>query len=581
MSKPLIQRRLDPLGAGSDLHERALFARILASRGVCSADELDLGFGGLLPPSGLLGARDAAALIASAMSRNQRILVVGDFDADGATSVTLFVSCMRAFGYEVQYLVPNRFDYGYGLTPEIVEVATQYAPDLIVTVDNGIASHAGIDLAKAKGWQVLVTDHHLPAETLPNADVIVNPNQPDCAFQSKALAGVGVIFYVLLALRAFLRDQGWFEAKSIAEPNLAEFLDLVALGSVADVVPLDRNNRILVEQGLRRMRSGIMRPGIQALLEVANKSWRTLVAQDLGFALGPRINAAGRLDDISVGIRCLLSRDLFEARELANRLDEFNRERRLIEQTMKADAQVLLAQLPAFEAGKLPAAITLYDASWHQGVVGILASRIKEQYHRPVIVFANDGEQYLKGSARSIEGVHIRDVLDSIATMNPGLISKFGGHAMAAGLTIPASALEAFGQALDNFLEDNTPPELFYPVKLSDGALSESEFSLSVAQELKVLQPWGQQFPEPLFDNEFRIVELRILSGQHAKMRLELASSNAMLDAIAFNVDVDFYQANLGQRLRFLYRLDVNEFRGLESLQLIIEYAERPLEHSL
>ena len=579
MSSSLIQRRSD--AASAELHDNALFARILSSRGVCSADELDLSAGGLLPPADLLGANQAAELLAKAMSSQQRILVVGDFDADGATSVTLFVSCMRAFGYEVQYLVPNRFDYGYGLTPEIVEVATQYQPDVIVTVDNGIASHAGVDLAKSKGWQVLVTDHHLPAETLPNADVIVNPNQPACTFQSKALAGVGVIFYVMLALRACLRDQGWFQAKGIAQPNLAEFLDLVALGSVADVVPLDRNNRILVEQGLRRMRSGIMRPGIQALLEVAKKSWRNLVAQDLGFALGPRINAAGRLDDISVGIRCLLSHDLFEARELANRLDEFNRERRLIEQTMKADAEVLLAQLPAFESGKVPAVITLYNASWHQGVVGILASRIKEQFHRPVLVFAKDGDEYLKGSARSIEGVHIRDALDSVATMNPGLISKFGGHAMAAGLTIPASALNAFSHALEAFLVQHTPPELFHPVKLSDGALRQSDFSLSVAQELRVLQPWGQQFPEPLFDNEFRIADLRILAGQHAKMRLQLGASQALIDAIAFNVDIDFYQANLGQTLRFLYRLDVNEFRGLESLQLIIEYAERPPEHSL
>ncbi len=581
MSKPLIQRRANTTSEGTEVHNKALFARILSSRGVCSKDEIDLGFGGLLSPSGLLGAHEAAELLATAMSNQQRILVVGDFDADGATSVTLFVSCMKAFGYDVQYLVPNRFDYGYGLTPEIVEVATQYQPDVIVTVDNGIASHAGIDLAKSKGWQVLVTDHHLPADTLPNADVIVNPNQPACGFQSKALAGVGVIFYVMLALRACLRERGWFQQKGIVQPNLAEFLDLVALGTVADVVPLDRNNRILVEQGLRRMRSGIMRAGLQALLEVAQKPWRNLVAQDLGFALGPRINAAGRIDDISVGIRCLLSQDLFEARELANRLDEFNRERRLIEQGMKADAQVLLARLPAFESGNIPAAITLHDASWHQGVVGILASRIKEQYHRPVIVFANDGEDYLKGSARSIEGVHIRDALDSIATMNPGLIVKFGGHAMAAGLTIPATALDTFTQALEAFLAQHTPPELFYPVKLSDGELEVSDFSLSVAQELRVLQPWGQQFPEPLFDNEFRMADLRILSGQHAKMRLQLGLSETLLDAIAFNVDVDFYQAHLGRTLRFLYRLDVNEFRGLESLQLIIEYAERPLEHSL
>lgn len=581
MSDSLIQRRSDIGGETRELHGNALFARILSSRGVVSSDELDLGFGGLLPPSGLKGIHEAAELLASAMSSQNRILVVGDFDADGATSVTLFVSCMRAFGYEVQYLVPNRFDYGYGLTPEIVDVAAQYQPDVIVTVDNGIASHAGVDLAKSKGWQVLVTDHHLPADTLPNADVIVNPNQPGCAFQSKALAGVGVIFYVMLALRASLREQGWFQAKGIVQPNLAEFLDLVALGSVADVVPLDRNNRILVEQGLRRMRSGIMRPGIQALLEVAKKSWRNLVAQDLGFALGPRINAAGRLDDISVGIRCLLSNDSLEARELANRLDEFNRERRVIEQSMKADAQALLTELPAFEAGDIPAAITLYNASWHQGVVGILASRIKEQYNRPVIVFANDTDQYLKGSARSIEGVHIRDVLDSVATLNPGLICKFGGHAMAAGLTIPSSALKPFGQALEEFLAKHTAPELFHPVKLSDGALDECDFSLEVAQELRVLQPWGQQFPEPLFDNELRIIELRVLSGQHAKMRLQLASSEALLDAIAFNVDLDFYQANLGETLRFLYRLDVNEFRGLKSLQLIIEYAETPLAHSL
>ena len=442
----IIRRRdaaADALGDGS-LHP--LLARVYRGRGITSVDELALGLGHLLPPAQLLNADAAARLLADAIGAQHNILIVGDYDADGASSTALGLTALRAFGAEqVGYLVPNRFEYGYGLTPEIVELAlSRDKPDLIVTVDNGISSIEGVRAAREQGIATLITDHHLAGRELPAADVIVNPNQPGCRFPSKHLAGVGVIFYIMLALRAELRRRGWFDNRD--EPNLGRFTDLVALGTVADVVPLDQNNRILVATGLQRIRSGQARPGILALLEVASRNRASVVSADLGFAVGPRVNAAGRLDDISVGIECLMTQDLARARMLAAELHQKNQDRRLIEQDMQQQALKLLDGLQVDERN-VPVAMTLYQGGWHQGVIGILASRIKDRLHRPTIAFADGDDGEIKGSARSIAGIHIRDILDAVATRHPGMILKFGGHAMAAGLTIPRAAYDSFNRA--------------------------------------------------------------------------------------------------------------------------------------
>ncbi len=552
-----------------------LLRRLYAQRGVRSACELDLSLQRLAPASALSGIDQAVGLLRRALTQGERILVVGDFDADGATSTALALRALRAMGAaEVAYLVPNRFEYGYGLTPEIVAVAERLRPDLIVTVDNGVASIEGVAAAKAQGIKVLVTDHHLPGEQLPEADAMVNPNLRGDPFPSKSLAGVGVIFYVMAALRAELRAQGWFRTRGLAEPKLARFLDLVALGTVADVVALDHNNRILVEQGLRRIRSGGAIAGIGALLEIAGRDPAAAVASDLGFAVGPRLNAAGRLQDMSLGIECLLSDDPERARTLAAELDALNRERREIEDQMQAEALALVAELPRAAEGTMTACgLCLYDRRWHQGVIGILASRIKERYHRPVIAFADAGDSQLKGSARSIPGLHIRDVLDALATTHTGLISRFGGHAMAAGLSLPRANLEAFREAFDDAVREALAGEALERRLLSDGELSASELTLASAQAIRYGGPWGQGFPEPVFDGEFTVLDHRVVGGRHLKLTVRPRGAMARLDAIAFNFEAHGWEPG-STRVRLAYRLDVNAYRGLRKVQLVVSHLE-------
>src|SRR5690554_54458 len=545
-----------------------LLARLYAARGVRSAAELDKGLARLIPYQQLAGIEAAVALLVEALERRQRVLIVGDFDADGATASSVGVLGLRMLGVaHVDYLVPNRFEYGYGLTPEIVAVALQRRPDLLITVDNGISSVDGVAAAKAAGLKVLVTDHHLPGPELPAADAIVNPNQPGCPFPSKAMAGVGVIFYVLLALRARLREIGWFARQGMAEPNLAELLDLVALGSVADVVPLDANNRILVHQGLARIRAGRARPGLKALLEVARRDHRRLVSTDLGFIVGPRLNAAGRLDDISLGIECLLCEDADGALQRAQQLEQLNQDRKQIEQGMQREALVQLKDLPL---DNLPFGLCLFEPEWHQGVIGILASRMKERYHRPVIAFADAGAGQLKGSARSIPGLHIRDALDAVAARFPELISKFGGHAMAAGLTLQAVHYEAFAKAFDAEVRRQLTADDLTGRIYSDGCLAANEFDMQLAQQLRHAGPWGQRFPEPLFHGDFKIISQRLVGEKHLKLVLQSAQNAPALDAIAFNIDLDVWPNPTISHAQVAYTLDINEFRGNESLQLMV-----------
>lgn len=549
-----------------------LLTRLYAARGVASVQELDRSLKSLLPVELFKGMPEATALLVEALEQQQSILVVGDFDADGATASSVALLGLRALGAaQVDYLVPNRFEYGYGLTPEIVEVALQRHPDLLITVDNGISSVDGVAAARAAGLRVLVTDHHLPGEQLPAADAIVNPNQPGCGFPSKGIAGVGVIFYVLLALRAALRERGWFAGRS--EPNLGELLDLVALGTVADVVPLDANNRILVHQGLARIRAGRCRPGIRALLEVAGREPQRLVASDLGFIVGPRLNAAGRLDDMSLGIECLLSNDPGQALELARELDSMNRERQQIEREMQQQALQTLAGM-ALEQERMPFGLCLFDADWHQGVIGILASRLKERYHRPVIAFADAGNGQIKGSARSIPGLHIRDALDAVAAHNPGLISKFGGHAMAAGLSLQREQYPRFAEAFDQEVRRQLSADDLSGRLLTDGELAEHEFRLELANSLREAGPWGQHFPEPVFHGDFELIQQRIVGERHLKLVLQPPGSGRLLDAIAFNIDPKQWPNHRAARVRLAYVLDVNEFRGRQNLQLLVRHLE-------
>ncbi|WP_259756752.1 single-stranded-DNA-specific exonuclease RecJ [Pseudomonas sp. GCEP-101] len=547
-----------------------LLTRLYAARGVQSAAELDKGLARLIPYQQLKGVDAAVELLVDALEKGQRILYVGDFDADGATASSVGVLALRMLGAAwVDYLVPNRFEYGYGLTPEIVAVALEKRPDLLVTVDNGISSIDGVAAAKAAGLRVLVTDHHLPGPELPAADAIVNPNQPGCDFPSKAMAGVGVIFYVMLALRARLRERGWFAARGIAEPNLAELLDLVALGSVADVVPLDANNRILVHQGLARIRAGRARPGLRALLEVAGRDCRRITSTDLGFILGPRLNAAGRLDDMSLGIELLLCEDESLARDMAVQLDQLNQDRKAIEQGMQREALAQLKELPVEE---MPFGLCLFDPEWHQGVIGILASRLKERYHRPTIAFADAGDGTLKGSARSVAGFHIRDALDAVAARHPGLISKFGGHAMAAGLSLPQEHFGAFAAAFDAEVRRQLDEDDLTGRLLSDGQLGAEEFHLELARALRQAGPWGQHFPEPLFHGIFQIVQQRVVGERHLKLVLKTECGSLQLDAIAFNIDRDIWPNPTVRWAEVAYKLDVNEFRGNESVQLMVAH---------
>ncbi|MBA5683033.1 single-stranded-DNA-specific exonuclease RecJ [Photobacterium damselae subsp. damselae] len=550
----------------------ARLKRIYASRGITHDGELERGAKGLLSYNQLHGMAQAVDLLEQALRNNQRIIIVGDFDADGATSSALSVLAFKMLGCQnVDYLVPNRFDDGYGLSPEVVDQALAKGVEVIMTVDNGVSSLSGVAYAKEKGLTVVVTDHHLPGDILPNADAIVNPNLNECGFPSKALCGVGVAFYLMLALRAQLRATDWFTQQNIPEPNLAELLDLVALGTVADVVALDGNNRILVHQGLQRIRAGRCRPGIQALIEVANRDPQKIVTSDLGFALGPRINAAGRLDDMAFGVELLLCDNIQSARRMATELDGLNQTRKEIEQGMKEEALAICERLK-FSANDMPYGLVLFQKDWHQGVIGILASRIKEKFHRPVICFADAGNEQIKGSCRSIPGLHMRDVLDLIDTQNPGMIAKFGGHAMAAGLTIDIKQLDAFSRAFDQAVRNELGEDELKGVLLTDGELEANEFNLDTAEMLRAGGPWGQQFPEPTFDGTFRLLHQKLVGGKHLKMMVEPLHGGSVIDAIAFNVDLKRWPDASVQQVELVYRLDINEFRGNRSVQLMIEH---------
>lgn len=547
-----------------------LLSRLYAVRGVVSDEQAKLGLDALPAPT-MKSMEAAVSALVEAISEGKRLLVVGDFDCDGATSTALALLGLRMLGAaDVDFLVPNRFEYGYGLSPEIVAVAAERRPDIIITVDNGISSIDGVAAAAQAGIPVIVTDHHLPGDQLPDALAIVNPNQPGCDFPDKSLAGVGVMFYVLLALRAALRERGIF--RDGKGPNLAELLDLVALGTVADVVPLSQANRVLVEQGLRRIRAGRCRPGISALLRVAGREPARLVASDLGFTVGPRLNAAGRLDDMTVGIRCLLADDATQALNLAAELDDLNRERRSIEQSMKDDAMRALAHLQ-LDASKVPAGLCLYDPTWHQGVVGILASRIKEQFHRPVIAFAEADNGEIKGSARSIPGLHMRDTLDRVAKRHPQMLSKFGGHAMAAGLSLAEKDFDAFSDAFVDAVREQLSDDQLEAVVHSDGELGPAELKLENAELLRSAGPWGQGFPEPLFHGVFTLVQQRLVGERHLKMTLAPRhDEQAIIDAIAFNVDLNLWPDPAVTEVEVVYKLDSNLWRDRLSLQLLVEH---------
>ncbi|KTD17231.1 single-stranded-DNA-specific exonuclease RecJ [Legionella jordanis] len=547
--------------------------RIFASRGITHEAQLDKNLQALLPFKDLMDIGKAASRLEKALREQEKILIVGDFDADGATSTTLAVSALRLMGAtNVEFLVPNRFDFGYGLTPAIIEVAKKWQPNLIITVDNGIASIEGVDAANAHGIDVLVTDHHLPAEILPKACAIVNPNQAGDPFPSKSIAGVGVIFYVMLALRRQLAQSGWFSEQGLAEPNMAQFLDLVALGTVADVVPLDQNNRIMVNQGLARIRQGLCRPGIRALIEIAGRDCARLRETDLGFAIAPRLNAAGRLDDMSLGIDCLLSENLEKAKVLAAHLDELNQERRLIEAEMKEQAMIAVDQLSKKieHSNHLPAALCLMDPNWHQGVIGILAGRLKERYHRPVIAFAQVSDSELKGSARSVAGLNIRDVLAAVDKDNPGLITKFGGHAMAAGLSLIPQNFKPFQQMFIREVEKHIDPAQYEAELWTDGSLTINELSIETAVLLQQAGPWGQQFPEPCFDNIFEILDQRLVGQNHLKLTLAHPEGGSF-EAIAFNIDLNQWPNYRAKQIHAAYKLDVNVYQGRSRLQLVIE----------
>lgn len=554
----------------------SFLARIYASRGVRSDSELQLQLSNLADVRRFRGLDAAVNLLAETLRSGQKITIIGDFDADGATSSTLAVEALTAMGAKCcDYLVPDRFKFGYGLTPEIVDLAAQNNPDVLLTVDNGISSFEGVARAQELGMKVIVTDHHLPGDSLPDADAIVNPAQPGCNFPSKALAGVGVIFYVMSALRAHLREAGWFSDQALQEPNMADYLDLVALGTVADLVPLDFNNRVLVEQGIRRMRAGRTRPGISALFEVAGKEIKNAVASDLGFAIGPRLNAAGRLDDMATGIECLRSRDLLDARQRAQSLNALNQERKHIEDEMRRDAEAALEEIEQADDNEAGLSVVLYEPHWHQGVIGILASRIKERLHRPAIAFAPESDDpenihMLKGSARSIPGLHMRDALDLVAKRHPQVLKKFGGHAMAAGMSLEFDKLDEFKAAFNQVVSELLKSEDLEAVAFTDGNLQGEELSLPMVEMLERAGPWGQKFPEPRFDAEVRIVQSRVLKERHLKLVIEMPDKQLM-DAIEFSSP--HCDANL-DRAKILFRPAINDFRGRRSVQLLVDQIE-------
>ncbi|NMP29987.1 single-stranded-DNA-specific exonuclease RecJ [Thalassotalea sp. M1531] len=575
MDKQVIRRaRVDDSHLPAHLHP--VVKQIYAARKVSSEKELSLTLSQMADVTSLSGLDAGCQVLYRVLSANEQITIVGDFDADGATSTALMMEALALFGYKNhRFIVPNRFEYGYGLTPEIVDIAHQQGAQLIITVDNGISCFAGIERAKSLGVNVIVTDHHLPGEKLPPADAIINPNQHDCGFPSKALAGVGVAFYFMLAMRKYLRENQWFSNKNIPEPNLAQLLDLVALGTVADVVPLDANNRILVQQGLKRIRAGHTRPGIQALIEVAKREQNKLVASDFGFALGPRINAAGRLDDMAYGINCLLAPDLMAARAMAAELDDLNKARREIEHGMQQEAERVLTSLK-FDESNLPFAIALFQKDWHQGVIGIVAGRLKEKYHRPSIVFAAANIDHpsgeIKGSARSIPGLHIRDLLEHIDSQHPEIINKFGGHAMAAGLSIDAENFVMFNQLFQQYAQEWLSEEQLTGTIASDGELPTNLMSIDFAQVLRESGPWGQEFPEPVFDDTFDILQQRIVGEKHLKLVVQ--KNNIAYDAIAFNVNIKQWPNSQAKQAHIAYKLDINEFRGKQNVQLMVEHVK-------
>jgi single-stranded-DNA-specific exonuclease len=584
MSKRIVRRPVPPdVSFTNGLHP--VLRRVYAARGVSGLDEIEYPLKRLHSYHALKGIEQAVDLLCEALERRMRILILADFDADGATSCALAVWGLRALGADdVCYLVPDRFRYGYGLTPEIVAVAAEHAPALLITVDNGIACLEGVAEARRSGMRVLITDHHLPGPRLPDAEAIVNPNQPGCAFPSKAIAGVGVMFYVLSALRARLRQAGWFERMGLLEPNLAEGLDLVAVGTIADVVSLDYNNRILVAQGLARIRAGRCRPGIRALVAVAGRELSRLTAGDLGFVVGPRLNAAGRLADMSLGIACLLSHDESSASAMARQLDTLNQERRVIERQMREQALAALEALLLEDTEALPRGLCLYDGTWHQGVIGILAGRIKDRLHRPVVAFAEGGEGMLKGSARSVQGVHIRDVLEACAAKHPGLIVRFGGHTMAAGLSLRAADLPRFQAAFDEEVRRWLPADELSGLVFTDGELRADEITLELAQAIQNGGPWGQGFPEPLFDGEFELANHRVVGERHLMLTLRpcrstlaghtlgVAGRSEPIAAIAFNAVEEGWPLH-APRLQLAYRLDINDYQGNRHPRLVVEHA--------
>ena len=568
MTDTIRRREFDPRLA-KQLHNDPLIGRVLAGRGITRTEETDLQLKHLPQPGSMRDFSKAVELLAAAVTGRKKILIVGDYDADGATSTALACHVLRSVGATVDYLVPSRFKYGYGLSPEIVEVALQKKPQVLLTVDNGIASVNGVDAARKANLSVIVTDHHLPPQQLPAADALVNPNRIDCDFPGKNLCGVGVIFYIMSGLCRALQKAGWLETKKLDMPNMAEYLDLVAVGTVADVVPLDQLNRILVEQGVRRIRAGHARPGILALFEVAGRQHRYATADDLGFIVGPRLNAAGRLDDMSIGVDCLLAGDMGKALPAARELDQLNRNRRHIESGMRADAEQQVDTIMADLSGKLPPAFVLFREDWHEGVIGIVAGRIKEQCHRPVFAFARSDDGMLKGSGRSVAGVHIRDILMAIIAREPTLLGKFGGHAMAAGAAIAESNLGAFRQAFVAAVNRQLNGKALQREWLTDGALNEQEMSLANASQVKYLQPWGQAFPFPSFDDDFLIRDVRIVGSGHSKLLLRRVGGYRDIPAVAFNRVID----NADQLIwRIVYRLDVNRYRNKESLQLLVDY---------
>ncbi|MAJ87944.1 MAG: single-stranded-DNA-specific exonuclease RecJ [Cellvibrionales bacterium TMED148] len=560
-----------------------LLRRIYAARGIDNSEMLDLGLSKLPSPDSLKGIHKAISRLIEALLSNERIIIIGDFDADGATGTALMLLGLRAMGFRfVDYLVPNRFEFGYGLTPEIVSLALKQKPDLLVTVDNGISSIEGVCSANERSIDVIVTDHHLPGAQLPDACAIVNPNQADCQFPSKNLAGVGVCFFLLIALRTELRERNWFLRESLAEPHLATWLDLVALGTVADLVPLDHVNRILVQQGLIRLRAKKCREGISALLRVSGKQSNHLVAADLGFAIGPRINAAGRLDDISLGIQCLITDDRQDALDLANELDQLNQNRKKIERDMQEEANVLLKKFDFSEISDSSCAICLFHADWHPGVVGLLASRIKDKYQRPVIAFARDDvnrdlsqkKPQLKGSCRSVPALHIRDALEAVSNRRPKLLSRFGGHSMAAGLSLDECNLESFVQEFQAHVSQKLLTKDYEVAFMIDGHLRPDQLVQSTAKLLRDSGPWGQHFPEPSFSDEFIVEQQKVVGKNHLKLVLRHPDGHRYLDAIYFNMDMEKWPNYDSKRFNCVYRLAINEYGGLQKFQLVIEYME-------